>query len=403
MPKRFEQNAGPIAAPAAGGRTRPPCPLRGAGARQHPGRRARKAMCDDPGGEHVARPQARDRLRDAPRRQGRGCGHRRARPQQEGRCARRWRGGSTSNSPPICASAATRPSTRRHASTRSCAPKESAAIPKTARRRQRRAKGMTMTDEKQPRRPHHDRPKKRDIDGWIVLDKGVGMTSTHAVAAVKRALSRQEGGPCRHPRPARLGHPADRAGRGDQDGPLRDGRAQILRSSRSPGAPRRTPTTPKAGRRGTGPRSREPRAVEALLPRFTGADRAGAAALLRHQDPGRARLRSRPRRRDRRARGPHGRDRPADLVAHEDDRSVLEADCGKGTYVRAIARDLGRALGCLGHVAALRRTRVGPFTERDAVGRRASVAADPAALAARRGRAWRTCPRSPSAATWRRA
>ena len=39
---------------------------------------------------------------------------------------------------------------------------------------------------------------------------------------------------------------------------------------------------------------------------------------------------------------------------------VLEADCGKGTYVRAIARDLGRALGCLGHIAALRRTRVGP-------------------------------------------
>ena len=35
--------------------------------------------------------------------------------------------------------------------------------------------------------------------------------------------------------------------------------------------------------------------------------------------------------------------------------------CGKGTYVRSIARDLGRALGCYGHVAALRRTSVGPF------------------------------------------
>jgi tRNA pseudouridine55 synthase len=55
------------------------------------------------------------------------------------------------------------------------------------------------------------------------------------------------------------------------------------------------------------------------------------------------------------------------VVAHEGDRTVLEADCGKGTYVRAIARDLGRALGCLGHIAALRRTRVGPFTEEDAV------------------------------------
>jgi tRNA pseudouridine55 synthase len=40
--------------------------------------------------------------------------------------------------------------------------------------------------------------------------------------------------------------------------------------------------------------------------------------------------------------------------------------CGKGAYVRAIARDLGRLLGCYGHVTALRRTRVGPFTEDDA-------------------------------------
>jgi tRNA pseudouridine55 synthase len=49
------------------------------------------------------------------------------------------------------------------------------------------------------------------------------------------------------------------------------------------------------------------------------------------------------------------------------DHCVLEAACGKGTYVRALARDLGRALHCLGHVSALRRTRVGPFAEDDAV------------------------------------
>jgi tRNA pseudouridine55 synthase len=47
------------------------------------------------------------------------------------------------------------------------------------------------------------------------------------------------------------------------------------------------------------------------------------------------------------------------------DHCVIEAECGKGTYVRAVARDLGRALGCGGHVAALRRTRVGIFTEDD--------------------------------------
>jgi tRNA pseudouridine55 synthase len=37
--------------------------------------------------------------------------------------------------------------------------------------------------------------------------------------------------------------------------------------------------------------------------------------------------------------------------------------CGKGTYIRSLARDMGRALGCLGHVTELRRTRVGAFTE----------------------------------------
>lgn len=65
--------------------------------------------------------------------------------------------------------------------------------------------------------------------------------------------------------------------------------------------------------------------------------------------------------------------------------SVLEAECGKGTYVRAIARDMGRALGCFGHVVALRRTRVGPFSEADAVGldelRAAAEAEGPAGLA----------------------
>jgi tRNA pseudouridine55 synthase len=49
------------------------------------------------------------------------------------------------------------------------------------------------------------------------------------------------------------------------------------------------------------------------------------------------------------------------------DHAVLTAECGKGTYVRSLARDLGRALGALGHVSALRRNQVGPFAEGDLV------------------------------------
>lgn len=45
----------------------------------------------------------------------------------------------------------------------------------------------------------------------------------------------------------------------------------------------------------------------------------------------------------------------------------FEITCGKGTYVRALVRDLALALGTLGHVTALRRTRVGPFREAQAV------------------------------------
>jgi len=51
----------------------------------------------------------------------------------------------------------------------------------------------------------------------------------------------------------------------------------------------------------------------------------------------------------------------------DDNLSVFEAECGKGTYVRALARDIGRILGCFGHICALRRTLVGPFGENDMI------------------------------------
>jgi tRNA pseudouridine55 synthase len=56
----------------------------------------------------------------------------------------------------------------------------------------------------------------------------------------------------------------------------------------------------------------------------------------------------------------------------------LEVECGKGTYIRSIARDLGTKLGCGGLVQTLRRTRVGPFTAEQGIG----VDEPPADLAA---------------------
>ena len=45
------------------------------------------------------------------------------------------------------------------------------------------------------------------------------------------------------------------------------------------------------------------------------------------------------------------------------DHADFEVVCGKGTYIRSLARDMGRALGCFGHVTKLRRSAVGPFLE----------------------------------------
>ena len=55
------------------------------------------------------------------------------------------------------------------------------------------------------------------------------------------------------------------------------------------------------------------------------------------------------------------------LDASNPEFADFETVCGKGTYIRALARDIGRALGCLGHLTRLRRTQVGPFSEKDMI------------------------------------
>jgi len=50
-----------------------------------------------------------------------------------------------------------------------------------------------------------------------------------------------------------------------------------------------------------------------------------------------------------------------DILAVNGDRAILRVDCGKGTYIRSLARDIGFALGTEASVKTLRRTRVGPF------------------------------------------
>ena len=229
-----------------------------------------------------------------------------------------------------------------------------------------------MSDqERQPR------PKRRDISGWVVLDKGVGMTSTHAVAAVKRALNAKKAGHAGTLDPLASGILPIALGEATKTVPyVMDGRKAYVFTV-AWGA--ETNTDDAEGEVVASSEivpTRE--AIEALLPRFTGAIEqtpprfsaikiGGERAYDLAREGETVELKARPVEVHRLA-----------VVSHEGTRSVLEAECGKGTYVRSLARDLGRALGCLGHVAALRRTRVGPFTEAEAV--------TVAALGERRGR-----------------
>ena len=54
-------------------------------------------------------------------------------------------------------------------------------------------------------------------------------------------------------------------------------------------------------------------------------------------------------------------------LAADPERAKFEVDCGKGTYIRALVRDLAKVLGTLGHIAVLRRTRCGPFGQERAI------------------------------------
>lgn len=65
-----------------------------------------------------------------------------------------------------------------------------------------------------------------------------------------------------------------------------------------------------------------------------------------------------------------------DLLGYEWPHLDLEIDCGKGTYIRSIARDLGDSLGIGGLVQTLRRTRVGPFTAEQGIGLNAADVRD---------------------------
>jgi tRNA pseudouridine55 synthase len=220
-----------------------------------------------------------------------------------------------------------------------------------------------------PRRGRGNQPKreKHDVHGWVVLDKPVGMTSTHAVSVIRRLFSAKRAGHAGTLDPLASGCLPIALGDATKTVPfVMDGR-KAYRFTVRWGEERDTDDA--EGRVVTSSDLRPGQdAIRALLPGYVGAIEQvpprfsaikveGERAYDIARDGEEFELKARTVNIDR-----------LTLVATPDpDHSDFEAECGKGTYVRALARDIGRALGCGGHVSALRRTSVGPFTEPDMI------------------------------------
>jgi tRNA pseudouridine55 synthase len=205
-----------------------------------------------------------------------------------------------------------------------------------------------------------------EINGWVVLDKPVGITSTHAVSRLKRIYNGKKAGHAGTLDPLASGILPIAFGEATKTVSYVQDGMKAYRFTVRWGA--ETNTDDADGTIvATSDLRPTPEAIERLLPGFIGTIEQvppafsaikinGERAYDLAREGEAVQLQARPVRID-----------ALRQVASRADETDFEAECGKGTYVRAIARDLGRQLGCYGHVTALRRTRVGPFTEDDAI------------------------------------
>jgi tRNA pseudouridine55 synthase len=207
------------------------------------------------------------------------------------------------------------------------------------------------------------RDKGRKVDGWLILDKPVGMTSTEAVARAKRLFNAAKAGHAGTLDPLASGCLPIALGEATKTvANVMDGR-KLYRFTVRWGEETTTDDAegPVVERSDIRP---DAAAIGAVLPEFTGEimqvpprfsavkisgeraydlAREGEEVVLEAREIAVHRL---------------------ELVECPDaDHAVFDAQCGKGAYVRALARDMGRRLGTYGHVVALRRLGVGPFGE----------------------------------------
>jgi tRNA pseudouridine55 synthase len=202
------------------------------------------------------------------------------------------------------------------------------------------------------------------VHGWVILDKPVGMTSTHAVGVIKRLFTARRAGHAGTLDPLASGCLPIALGEATKTVPfVMDGRKLYRFTVRwgeerdTDDAEGRVIASSEARPSVEAIRAQLPSylgTIEQVPPRYSAIKIEGERAYDLARDGETVELKARPVEIVR-----------LELVESPDpDHAVFEAECGKGTYVRSLARDIGRALGCFGHVSALRRVAVGGFSEK---------------------------------------
>jgi tRNA pseudouridine55 synthase len=209
--------------------------------------------------------------------------------------------------------------------------------------------------------------KGRAVSGWLVVDKPAGITSTAIVNKVKWAMDAQKAGHAGTLDPAATGVLAIALGEATKTVPYITDALKCYRFRVTLGASTTTDDA-EGSVLATSDLRPSDAEIEAALaafrgdiaqvpPQFSAVKVEGERAYDLAREGEAMDLAARPLWVER-----------LEIVGRPDaDHVDLEMVCGKGGYVRSIARDLGQALGCLGHVAWLRREWSGPFTAAEGI------------------------------------
>lgn len=209
--------------------------------------------------------------------------------------------------------------------------------------------------------------KGRPLSGWVIFDKPKGMGSTEAVSKIKWLFNAEKAGHAGTLDPLASGMLPIALGEATKTVPYVMDGTKIYAFTVTWGEERSTddlegPVTKTSDKR---PTAEE---IRALLPNYTG--------VIQQIPPQFSAIKIDGERAYDLAREGETVDIPSreveidrlELVEiNEAGQAVFEVECGKGTYVRSLARDMGRDMGCFGHIAELRRLEVAPFNEDDFV------------------------------------